>query len=129
MIVLDASAAVEFLLWTDRGQRVAAQLQAATTVHVPELLAVEVTQVVRRLVAAGTIDPSTGAQLVADVVALDAHRYGHDPLLPRVFELRDNLTAYDATYVALAEALGAGLVSYDERIATAAGHQVPVVAP
>jgi predicted nucleic acid-binding protein len=59
--------------------------------------------------------------MLGDLADLDIHRYEHEPLLPRIWELRENLTAYDAAYVALAEALGAPLVTFDSRLAAAPG--------
>lgn len=129
MIVLDASSVVELLLWTVRGQRVAARIRAASSVHFPELLSVEVAQVIRKLVRNGSVPEARGRSMIEDLAALDAHRYGHDPLLPRILELRHNLTAFDATYVALAEMLGAPLLTFDERIMAAPGCWCDVALP
>lgn len=127
MIVLDASAAVELLLATANGDRVAERIaDPAASIHVPHLLSVEVAQVLRRLVAAGTVSRSRAAGALDDLADLDAERYPHEPFLPRMFALRDNLTAYDAAYVALAEALAAPLVTFDGRLAGAPGHRAAV---
>lgn len=127
MIVLDASAAVEWLLQTRVGHRVEARLFGeADTLHAPHLLDVEVAQVLRRYTAAGIITAERGGEALDDLRDLALTRYPHDVLLGRVWELRDNLTAYDATYVALAEALGAAVVTCDGRIAAAPGHRARV---
>jgi predicted nucleic acid-binding protein len=67
-----------------------------------------------------------GREALEDLADLSVRRYPHDVLLPRVWELRANLTAYDAAYVALAEALGAPLFTRDRRLAGAAGHRARV---
>lgn len=122
MIVLDAPAAVEWLLVLPRAGKVAARLAGASTVHAPHLLGVEVAQVVRRYVATGDLGPDRGAQALADFVDLDVDLHPHEPLLTTVWRLRSNLTAYDAVYVALALAWDAPLVSVDGRLAATPGH-------
>ena len=72
--------------------------------------------------SAGEIDDRRGREAMADLADMPIRRYPHDVLLPRVWDLRHNLTAYDAAYVALAEALDAPLVTRDRRLARAAGH-------
>jgi predicted nucleic acid-binding protein len=88
---------------------------------VPELLDLEVASVVRRQVREGTIDARRAALALADLAALPLQRAPHRPLLTRCWELRDNLTIYDAAYVALAEALQASLLTGDSRLARASG--------
>lgn len=123
MIVVDASALLEALLRTPAAGAVEGWLFApGQTLHAPHLLDVEVAQVVRRYAAAGEIDDQRGRAVLADLADLPLHRYPHDVLLPRVWQLRNNLTAYDAVYVALAEALDAPLLTRDRRLAAAAGH-------
>ncbi len=95
---------------------------AGETLHAPHLIDVEVAQVIRRYAARGDISAARGGEALADLSDLPLQRYEHDFLIPRVWELRDNLTAYDAVYVALAEALEAPLVTGDLRLAAAAGH-------
>lgn len=120
MIVVDASAIVEWLLGLSRSAAVAARLaDPDQSVHAPHLLDVEVAQVVRRLAASGAIVGERGAQAIDDLADLDVIRHPHDVLLSRVWQLRSNLTAYDATYVALAEALDAPLVTLDRRLTEA----------
>lgn len=127
MIVLDASAVVEWLLQTRVGARVEERIfSQATSLHVPHLLDIEVAQVLRRYVTAGIITASRGHEALEDLLDVSLTRYPHDVLLARVWELRDNLTAYDAAYVALAEALDAPLVTCDGKIASARGHHARV---
>lgn len=130
MIVLDASVVVEWLAGGERERRVRAWLDAhEAELHVPDLLDVEVAQVMRRLALAGRIG-SGRARAALDILAeLPAQRHPARPLLPRIWALRENLTAYDATYVALAEALGAPLLTADARIAGAPGLATPIVHP
>ena len=127
MIVLDASAVVEWLLQLPRARQVAERLaDLDEPLHAPHLIDVEVAQVVRRLTSNGVVRAGRGAHALADLADLDLERHPHDVLLPRVWRLRDNLTAYDATYVALAEALDAPLVTLDARLATAPGHEARI---
>ncbi|MFA6107538.1 MAG: type II toxin-antitoxin system VapC family toxin [Candidatus Latescibacterota bacterium] len=127
MIVVDASAALELLLRTPAAGVVQERLlDPAETLHAPHLLDVEVAQVLRRYAASGDADPERCRTALADLADLPMTRYPHGMLLPRVWELRHNLTAYDAVYVALAEALDATLVTRDQRLAHAPGHQARV---
>ncbi len=122
MIVVDASAMIEALLRTPAAAAVDARLfEPGETLHAPHLLDVEVAQVIRRYVANGDIAANRGRETLDDLADLRLRRYPHDWLLPRIWELRHNLTAYDAAYVALAEALDAPLLTRDRRLAAAAG--------
>ncbi len=128
MIVLDASVVIELVLGTEDGREVARRISdPALTLHVPHLLDVEVAQVVRRYVLAGQISAERGASAVEALTALDLERHPHEPLLPRIWALRANLTAYDAAYVALAEILDAPLLTRDRRLAAAPGHAAEVI--
>lgn len=123
MIVLDASAVVELLLNTVTGRRVMDRIaDPAESLHAPHLLGVEVSQVLRRYVRAGEIGADTAASAVTDLAELDIARYEHEPLLPRVWQLRENLTAYDGVYIALAEVLDAPLLTRDSRLAGSSGN-------
>jgi predicted nucleic acid-binding protein len=124
MIVLDASVAIEWLLQTSKAVAIEARLFSEATPlrwHAPHLLDVEVAQVLRKQVATGAISDTRGREALQDVLDLPLVRYPHDFLLPRVWELRRNLTGYDAVYVALAEVLGCALVTCDAKIAGAPG--------
>jgi predicted nucleic acid-binding protein len=127
MIVVDASAVLETLLRTSASRSVESRMfDTRRTLHAPHLLDVEIAQVLRRYAMAGEIDRDRGAAALADLADLPLRRYPHDFVLPRVWELRKNLTAYDAVYVALAEALDAPLLTRDKRLAAAAGHHARI---
>ena len=96
------------------------------TLHAPHLIDVEVAQVVRRYAANGEIDGERGRMALADLADFPLRRYPHDFILPRIWDLRNNLTAYDAAYVALAEALDTPLLTRDRRLAAAAGHHAKI---
>jgi len=123
MIVLDASAAIDWLLQTSAGQRVEKRISSRNeSLHAPHLLDLEVAQVLRRLVREGSLPLRRADEAIDDLVDLRVTRYPHFVLLPRVWQLRHNFSAYDAAYLALAEKLGAALVTRDSRLASAAGH-------
>jgi predicted nucleic acid-binding protein len=127
MIVVDASALLEALLRTAAAGAVETRLFGSRqTLHAPHLLDVEVAQVVRRYAITGEIDRERGRAALADLADFPVRRYPHTFLLPRIWELRNNLTAYDAAYVALAEVLDAPLLTRDQRLAAAAGHHAYV---
>ncbi len=127
MIVLDASAAVELLLSSPLGERVGARVsELGGTIHAPHLVDVEVLSAVRRLCAIGDIDARTGAEVLADLSDLPMERYPHEELLERAWALRLSVTAGDSMYVALAEGLGAALVTCDGHLARAHGHRARV---
>jgi predicted nucleic acid-binding protein len=127
VIVIDASALLEVLLRTPAAAAAEKRLfQAGQTLHAPHLLDVEVAQVVRRYAMNGEIDGERGRAALVDLADFPLRRYPHDFLLPRVWELRNNLTAYDAVYVALAEALNAPLLTRDQRLANTAGHHAQI---
>lgn len=122
MIVLDASALVELLLGTPAGHVVADRIaDPALGLHVPHLADVEVAQALRRFVNGRELDARAAADAIADLRALDLQRHAHEPLLDRVWQLRQHVSAYDAVYVALAEALDAILVTCDGRLSRAPG--------
>ncbi len=127
MIVLDASAVVELLLGTTAGQTVARRIaDPDESLHAPHLLSVEVAQVLRRLAASGQLTTRRGREAMDDLADLPIERYDHESLLARMWALRANLTAYDAAYVTLAEALAAPLLTLDERLAAAPGHRATI---
>lgn len=117
-VVLDASVLVEILMASPRGQRAAGTVRlAAGDVHLPHLADVEVISVLRELIAAQIVTPQRAIQALGDLRDFPAKRWPAHPLVERAWELRENLTAYDATYVALAEALDATLVTADSKLA------------
>ena len=127
MIVLDASAAIEWLLQSPAGIKIDERIfSPAESLHAPHLLDVEVAQVLRRHVREGTMTAQRGEEALEDLGDLPLYRYPHDFLMPRVWELRATLTAYDAVYVALAELLDAPLLTCDGGIASASGHNASV---
>jgi predicted nucleic acid-binding protein len=127
VIVVDASALLEVLLRTPVAEAVERRLFGSRqTLHAPHLIDVEAAQVVRRYAAVGEIEPERGIAVLADLADMPLRRYAHDFLLPRVWALRHDLTAYDAVYVALAEALDAPLLTRDHRMAAAAGHHARI---
>jgi predicted nucleic acid-binding protein len=127
VIVVDASAVLEVLLRTPAASSVEERLFApGETLHAPHLIDLEVAQVLRRYAAAGEIAPERGRIALADFVDFPINRYPHTILLPRIWELRDGLTAYDAAYVTLAEALDAPLLTRDRKLAGAAGHRARI---
>lgn len=127
MIVLDASAAVDWLLQTPAGQRIENRIYLRNdTLHAPHLLDVEVMQVLRRLVRQGVVPAQRANKAIRDLLDLRITRYAHFVFLPRVWHLRHNLSAYDAAYVAIAEQLGAPLVTRDGRLASASGHSANI---
>jgi predicted nucleic acid-binding protein len=125
MIVIDASALVEVLIGgTPRAAKVALRLRGET-LHAPHLVDLETTSVLRAMEARGLATP-IAAQALADLVALAITRYPHDTLVHRMWQLRGNLTVYDACYVALAESLSVPLVTCDGRLASAPGNRATI---
>jgi predicted nucleic acid-binding protein len=127
VIVVDASALLEFLLQTSRGERVEARLfREEDELHAPHLVDVEITQGLRRLVRTGEVASGRADEVIADLTDLDLHRHPHFDLLSRAWKLRDNISAYDAMYVALAEAIEAPIVTCDGPLANAPGHRARI---
>ena len=127
MIVLDASAAIDWLLQTRVGQLIEKRIYARTeSLHAPHLLDLEVTQVLRRLARDRTISNPRADAAIQDLLRLRIARYPHLILLPRIWRHRHHLSAYDAAYVALAEQLGAALITRDARLAAASGQTAKI---
>jgi predicted nucleic acid-binding protein len=126
VIVLDASVVVELLTNGDLADTIRSQLAGRDDAFVvPHLIDVEVLSAIRRLVAGHRISPDRTEQFLSGLQALPAERYPHTPLNGRIWELRHNFTAYDATYIALAEAMNAVLYTSDEKLCK--GHRAQVV--
>ncbi|OGQ15383.1 MAG: twitching motility protein PilT [Deltaproteobacteria bacterium RBG_16_71_12] len=120
MIILDASAALELLLDTSTGEVVRDRLLASDRMlGAPHLLDIEVGHVLRRYERAREITASRAELALGSLADLPLTRYAHTPLLARMWELRANVTFYDAAYLALAEALSATLVTCDVKLAAA----------
>jgi predicted nucleic acid-binding protein len=124
MLVVDASAVAELLLRRPASERIERHIaEHDSSLHAPHLLDVEVLSALRRLVASGDASATRAGAAVADLLDLPLARYPHYVLAPRTWALRDNFSAYDATYLALAESLtddGAPLLTADARLARAA---------
>lgn len=125
MIVVDASAVLEVLVGPPNAP-LAARLAAEAALHAPHLLDTEVLHVLRRLEQRGMLTPEQAETSRSSFAALAIDRYPHHPVSDRVWGLRPVLSAYDATYVALAEALDATLVTSDRRLAGANGVRATV---
>ena len=127
MIVVDASALLEVLLNTPASARISERLFGRNdTLHAPHVLDLEFAQVLRRYTLSGEMDGERSEQALEDLADLSLNRYPHDVFLLRIWALRHNLTAYDAAYVALAEALDAPLITRDSALSRASGHRARV---
>ena len=127
MIVVDASVVIEVLLNTSAGIQIAERLfDPDETLHAPHLLDVEVAQVLRRYTRTGELAADRGIQALKDLVDFPLARYPHDLFLLRIWQLRHNVTAYDAAYIALAEALGAPLLTRDAALVSALGNRARI---
>ncbi len=125
MLVVDTSAIVGRLAADPPPEALAERLEGQP-LHAPHLIDVEFLHVMRRMLARGRLAPARAAAVRADFSGLRITRYPHTLLLDRAWELRDNLTAYDAVFVALSETLEVPLVTTDARLATAPGHRAVV---
>ena len=124
LIVVDASAVLEVLLRSQIGLEIENRIfSPQETLYAPHLLDLEVAQVVRRYCAFGEIDSERGKEAIEDLKDLPINRYPRDIFLHRVWELRHNMTAYDAVYVTEAETLPAPHLTRDAHLASAPGHE------
>jgi predicted nucleic acid-binding protein len=120
-LVIDASLVVSALIDTgDTGRWAESQLVSGP-LSAPHLMPVEVTSILRRSAAQGEITPDVASMAHADLLDLRVELFPYAPFAPRVWALRDNVTSYDAWYVALAEFLGSSVATVDRRLARAAG--------
>jgi predicted nucleic acid-binding protein len=127
VIVLDASAAIDWLLQTAAGQKIENRIYSrGESLHAPHLLDLEVAQVLRRLVREAAVSAQRADQAVQDLLNLRLTRYPHFVFLPHIWRLRHNLSAYDAAYVALASQLAATLITRDARLASASPRAVSI---
>jgi predicted nucleic acid-binding protein len=125
VLVVDTSAIVGRLAADPPPEALAERLNGQL-LHAPHLIDVEFLHVMRRMVARGQLAPDRAHVVRADFSGLRITRYPHTLLLDRMWDLRENLTAYDAAFIALAEALDAPLVTTDARLAGAPGHRATV---
>jgi len=127
LIVVDSSAILEVLLRSQAGLEIEKRIFSPhETLYAPHLLDLEVAQVLRRYCSFGDMGSERGREALEDLVDLPINRYPHHSFLPRIWELRHNMTAYDAVYIALAETLPAPLITRDTRLASAPGHTATI---
>ena len=126
MLVVDTSAVIGALTGRPPSGELMERLSGESDLSAPHLLDVEFLHALRRLVLGGQLSEDRAADARDDFAALAVTRYGHTMVADRVWALRHSLTAYDATFVALAELLDVPLVTFDARLARAAGHQATV---
>lgn len=127
MIVADASVVLEVLLRTKRGLRMEARLLSSReTLHAPHLIDLEVCQVLRRYLLNKDLTADRAAAAVEDFQSIRIFRYPHRIFLDRIWELRSNMTAYEAAYVAVAETIGAPLLTTDKRLASTSNHSARI---
>lgn len=127
MIVLDASVVVDLLLNSSMAEVIRSRVfDANETLHAPAVLDLEVAQTLRRFAARREISRERGRSVLVILQRLPVTRYPHELLLRRIWELRENLTAYDAAYIALAEGLNATFITRDSRLASAPNHRASV---
>lgn len=126
MLVVDSSAVLAALVARPPVAGLADRLSEDHELHAPHLIDVEVLHALRRLVAGGTLSADRAADALSDFDQLSIVRYPHQPLMSRMWDLRHNLSAYDAAFVSLAEALGSVLVTCDSRLAGSPGHRARI---
>ena len=125
--MLDASAAVDWLLQTSAGEGIEQRIYAkGESLHAPHLLDLEVAQVLRRLVRQKLVTEHRAGEALSDLLDLRMTRYPHDLFLPGIWQLRHNFSAYDAAYIVLAQKLGATLITRDRQLASIPGHAARV---
>lgn len=126
VLIVDASCLYEVVADTARADEVRARLGSDPNHAAPNVIDVEVVSVIRRDHLLGRLDTTAAAQAVEDLRDWPGERFGHQPLLGRVWQLRGSVRAWDAFYVALAEVLQATLVTLDSRLAAAPGTRCPI---
>ncbi len=125
MIVLDASAALDLLLGSGRAAEVDRRVRRER-IQVPHLIDLEIAHVLRRHVLGGAVGVARAETALSTWMEWDLDRYPHDLLLSRVWQLRPIVSAYDAAYVALAEALQIPLLTCDAKLARSHGHRANI---
>ena len=127
--VVDASVVVAALIDTGRIGDWAESLLTSGSLAAPHLMPVEVANILRRAVAAGEVSVDVAALAHADLLELRVEYFPYEPFAGRVWEMRENVTAYDAWYVAVAESLGATLATLDAKLRHAAGPRCEFATP
>lgn len=125
MVVLDASAVIEYLLDAARHPRIG-EIIRHQRLHAPHLIDIEVLHAFRSAVIGHRMTEARVVEAISDFHELRIERHAHDPLLERIWHLRNNITAYDASYVALAERLGLPLLTRDRRLSRTSGHHARI---
>ena len=128
MIVLDASAVVALLVGQGLGaERIRRKVEGPKeSLHVPHVVDLEVLHALRRQTLVGTLSRKRSDEAIEDLKSIAFVRYPHATLIDRIWSLKNNLTAYDAAYISLAEALNAPLITMDARLAQAPGIRAAV---
>jgi predicted nucleic acid-binding protein len=127
LIVLDASAAIEWLLQNAAGQEIENRIfSRGESLHAPHLVDLEVVQVLRRMVRESEVSAQRAEQMIGDFLDLRITRYPHNVFLPRIWRLRNNFSGYDAAYVSLTAELDATLITRDARLASACRRRISV---
>lgn len=125
MIVVDSSVILELLLHTPVGERNADRIFDQER-HAPELIDLEFVNTLRRFVRIGTLAPVEAEAALANFTNFGIERHAHRKLLPRIWAVRDSVSTYDASYVALAEMLDAPLLTCDAKLSRAHGHSARI---
>ena len=128
-VVIDAGVALAALLDDDEHSAWAREIVAGADLVGPELLSVEVAHLLRKSVSQGLLTAHKGRDALVDLLDVVDDFYPHGPFVPRMWELHPNVTSYDATYVALAETLGAPLATLDRKLCTAPGPRCEFLSP
>ena len=128
MIVLDASVVLDVVTAVAKGHEIAARIEQTDDEFIaPHVIDLEILQALRRQLRLELIDKARAAAAVTLLRDLPLARMSHEPLIARIWELRNNLTAYDAAYLALAELMNAPVWTRDNKFAGAPGHRAQVV--
>lgn len=126
-VVIDASVAVDYLARYNPSPIASLLVDDRQILVAPALIDVEVLNAMRGLERSGAVPASRRQSWLRDFEDLPIERFGHEPLRPRIWSLRGHFTAYDATYIALAELLDVALITRDRKLARAGGHAADVV--
>jgi predicted nucleic acid-binding protein len=126
VLVVDTSAVLEAIVASDPAPGLIERINSDGDLHAPHLIDIEALHALRRLNSLGQLSDERAADAIADFRELAVVRYPHTGLIDRIWELRHNLSAYDAAFVASAEILQAPLVTCDRRLATATGHAAAI---